>query len=349
MSTMAFPTKFNGDKREFPKFEEMILFRAQSVSMPFRGGLLGFILPTARWESLPWQNTANPVAFAPLAHPGPKPAIPQDAAQLPLYNVAWERWTDDFKQFQAQEKEVLSFKTALIDALGDEPCSRLQHPVHGFREFSLQDIFVGLLREYSTLSTTDIRKNIDILTQPLGLGGNIRAYTATHNKIHEICAANNQMLSEFQKTEYLRRGVQHVPTYKQAIDAWLLRFPALADQTFVTLSTQLHQASDNEEIKAISPSTEDHGYVASVTAASSTVPVSRDHLLHMFEQFLLTHSAAAVSAPPSAQSKKLKRPKRKDLYCFTHGQCAHTSAECNKPGPAHQRGADARNPLHKSA
>ena len=352
MQSRAISKIFNGTKTEFNAFQNEILDMAESSSIhcQYGQGLLGFILSAAEWNILPFQTTHDPpVAFEPIPAPGAKPVIGAnpDGLAVAIYNARLQDWKLISEGHLAQIQELQNFKVALLQALGPVPTRLIQDPSGATRNTSVANIYAILCRQYNTLTSTDLKKNKAILEAPINPGVLVQEYISGHIKAHAVAYTNGQPFSEFDKVQFLQKGIKSIHVLHARVAPWLIEFPAVADQRFMSLATALQTAEDNAGTDGDVPTMQTMQSTAAVKGLPST------------QAELDAYTAAAIKAEKQRRRKDTAsgdttKPARTPWdpnfkgkhYCYTHGWKSHTSSGCTKPGPDHTLDDSKRNPKH---
>lgn len=181
---------------------------------------------------------------------------------------------------------------------------------------------------------------------------------------HATLKAAGQPLPELQKIGYLARAVESADPMvaKQAIN-YHMKHPDTSTVTFEEYADKVRQA--DAAVAALGPRMSSVG--TQRADAAHAIPCnqpnpSSSHLdkvmtgLAEIRAIITDHpttrSAAAVSDTRIARAPRTGagppqqgRRQRGAQYCWTHGQCAHTSSDCRERAPQHRPSATAANTL----
>lgn len=310
-------------------------------------GLMPFALSAAQIAALP--NPAGlgqgPYVFAPAANPGPPPNA---AAAIQAWKILDDRYTTQRSALNLLTSEV-------VMSLGDGPLDIISEPQWGTQRRTLADVFAILDPIYDVATTSDLDALKAQLKEPQDGSLCMRDFCAKHRTIIAACADANQPIPMMDQIRTLRLAVEHIPQCQSATMHWLLVVPLLANQTFGGLATALCQAAENlgEPTTAsmvgyanaayqIPTSPPDPNPWTTMAALMTDHMAQTQNTLHAFAAALSAgggHNKSARSNNPktaSAHAPARHRGRRHDQYCWTHGDCAHESAECQNPAQGHQ-------------
>jgi len=132
-----------------------------------------------------------------------------------------------------------------------------------------------------------------------------------------------------------------------AIDERNLRLdPTLLTINEEDLISHLRSIQSNHAANS-APTVSSHGYANALKASNASTKsgqaaISNDQMTSVchelkdsYESFIKQQAEAfkeyaqAIRSEPSSRSDRNRKPPT--AYCFTHGDCHHTGAECNKP------------------
>ena len=300
---------FSGDKKSFWRYRVLYLDLAarSSTTCEFGHGLLGFVLPDAEWLALDFPPGHVAVPFLARRHPGPAPVLAVGAAalQVSVHNALFASWRYEDEQYHLQQSSLNTFKGLFIDSLDAVSRRLLTHPVTGTRNLSVQAIDTHLYGAHGILSPADLRLNEAALRAPYQPDLPIHDHTSHQQELHAIAQANGSAFSEAQKVEYLIASLRPCNTYNSRIDHWIIAFPTVVLQTFLSLADAVHVYSDNR--------------TPDVTSS------------------IAGYSAAVLPTQPSALVARAKS------YCWSHGTCSHSSQDCLRRQVGHVTSATSAN------
>lgn len=148
---------------------------------------------------------------------------------------------------------------------------------------------------------------------------------ARHLAVHNNYATNNQPIAPFLQVKYLRdatAGVEHIRT---ATDAYLTRFPAIADQSFTSMCDFITAQAPNFHTTANSM-----GYAGSARGSIQQHPDYARLVKSVTEDILKHQAMATVTTKPPALEKQRPAGQKRTArsYCFFHGYGTHTGDKC---------------------
>jgi len=335
---MSLPT-FSGNKADFHQFRHTYVELAKSASVicPFNHGLLGYLLPAAEWLALPFPVGHIPAAFAPAAHPGVEPVLPNGATALAVstHRTHWDQWKFATQQYQTQHKDLCDFKVLLLAALDPVSRRRLTDPATGTMNVSVGDIDAFLVLHHGTLVVTDYTALLAMLSAPYTLGTPLTDLLQRHRDAHAIALSQGQPFPAIQKVHYLKTALRPCGRFENCIMVWQLAHPLVANQTFAGV-TALEDFNDAFDTNATSSSL---GFAASISSPAVTVQM-------VTELIVAAVTASSQSRPrvpaatATAHSPRRAGPSLRIHYCWTHGpRQNHTSRQCLKPAPGHDHTA----------
>jgi hypothetical protein len=339
-------SKFEGDRTKYRKWKMEILAAARLASTD-EYGLMPFALSAAQIAALP--NPAGPgqgpYVFAPAANPGPPQ--PGAAAAMQAWKILDDRYTTQRSALNLLTSEV-------VMSLGDGPLDIISEPQWGTQRRNLADIFAIMDPIYDVATTSDLDALKAQLKEPQDGSLSMRDFCAKHRTIITACADANQPIPMMDQIKALRVAVERIPQCQSATMHWMLVVPLLANQTFEGLATALCQAAENlgEPTTAsmagyanaayqIPPTPPDTSHWTAMAALMTDHMAQTQNTLHALAAALTSgggHNKPARSNPKAASAHAPARHKgrRHDQYCWTHGECAHESAECQNPAQGHQ-------------
>lgn len=318
----------------FHKFRLAIHAKAGAIAYvdsPF--GALPALLTEAEWRLLPGndilvEGQPNIVADRPLFE---EPAAPAHNAG-PAIIAIWKKKSDDYR---ITYEHLRLFKAAIISSIDPHDLLILSDPLLGLLNVSLRQIWQHVTDLYGTLTAADFTSLRQQLVQPMSPSTTVQAHIGIHRHIHQQFEASNQTISNVDKCYYLKYSVQTHPDVKIALDSYFVVNPAVAQQTFVSMSTHLIAQQAN-----FAPTAAAMGYTANATA--ELVPNNLDQLCASpaFAALILKTVQAAL---PSGRDRA-RRPRtsttlpasaaltspsdRPRAYCHSHGYDTHRGTDC---------------------
>jgi hypothetical protein len=335
--------RFDGNRLKYKTWRRQV-FNVARLSSTDDFGLVPFGLTPAQIAALP--NPAQggcPYMFAPAPHAGP---APNAAAAITVWKVANDA-------YQTQRSALNGLVHGIIDSLDEHPLRLITEPDWGTQRQTFLTIIKILDDAYGTATATDLAQLKAGLSTPKDGTTTMREFCAHHRQIHEECAGALQPLAEMDRVQPLRQCVAHIPQCEAATLHWLLGTPVLANQTFDGLADALCQAAQNlgePETAATA------GYANAATTSLGTERLPYENMMAMMaqqqEQILqLLAAHRNEGKPPNPRGRgtardaggtQTPRVRKTDLYCWTHGHCAHTSRACHLRKPGHQEAATAK-------
>jgi hypothetical protein len=311
-----FPKEGTTLRAGWPAWEKLVLDSLEAATA-HKHGILGFGVDAARLVQIAGATAVH----KPVDDPG---ELPPDATQGV---TAVHKFNMD--QFEKQQLAVKKAKTQILACLNEEAMDVVTHEATGTRDRSIQQILDLLRENYGTLSVAEIEHQKNKLKAPYPINTPIRNYLRVHREVHKVLMTASQPMSMADKVRELRASVKHATHLGTAVQHFLTTNPTLDGQTFDKLARLLAEAEDNGEPQ---PTTGSAGYAAAAT--SEPTMVSMDTV----QQMIAAAVAKALSANPRKEHEGKSVPKRAALpkkYCWTHGPCAHASADCNRPKEGH--------------
>ncbi len=157
-----------------------------------------------------------------------------------------------------------------------------------------------------------------------------KAFITRHRQLHSTFAAAGQEISELGKIQYLTTATDHDPALRDCSNMYFTAVPKLSDQRFNDLATRLINIIANR------PSQGTNDFAGAVQSTTqSDIEALRREVIELQRQ---------LRAKP--QLNGVPKPK---CYCWTHGSCAHSSAECNSRANGHKPEASFNNRMGGSS
>ena len=333
VSILKFPQEGKTPRESYlPFFESVCDFAASKTASNQEFGLLGAVLSIAQYEII-----SPGVPFLILVNPGPLD---------PSANAAERRQhTADVKDFETQQLGLREVKQAMLVQIHPHYVAPMCQPVVRMANRSVQWIMQhSLFEEYGRLTPlemAEITRGLDHFYSPETQS--LPEHFANHLTAHNTAVANDTPFNERDKVAKLRSSLFPCGLYHLAIDAWAREFPTIGLQTFENLRTAI-QIADNNRDRLATASAFGYGVAAAVRPALTPVPTPEYALI-------LEQLAALAARIDKSESKAQSSQPKKDAapYCYTHGLCAHSSKECQTPGPNHNVNATAKNTMGGAA
>jgi hypothetical protein len=311
-------TQHDGLKSSFQSFISRILDIASTACNLFAHGLLGFLLSPVDYILL-----SGGVAFVPLVHPGEQPVQAQ----------AWAVWKWNMEMFLRQTADINSFRSLFISVLSFDLLAILTDPVTGMRGLTLADIYEQACFKYGVLTIADIAANDAILSIPFVDDGTtpMRTFVATQRKAHSVAAANGQPFPEATKVRRLKLAVSICGAFTTCMALFEAELPTVAAQTFALLAARLESYDDNRT-GTVTAGTLNYAAAAvhqpdAATIAAALAPLMVPLLAPLVAAAVVNNGAPrnGGTRPQQSGATRVVAPL---LYCYSHGQCAHSGADC---------------------
>jgi hypothetical protein len=314
--------KFSNNREDYPLWFSRVCDSAKMASTLCQHGqgLLGFILNTVDFQNASGQ--AQP--FEPLKHPGPEP----------IDDTKFRRWQFKVEQFQLQSRLVNEFKTALLGSLHGEARLLVEDPITGTRDISLAEITQRLYDHYGVMTSTDLVSVMSVIDKPYSPSEPIRDYILSHEKAYAVAERNGQPYPESLKVSSMIAGVTPCNLFNFAIDMWLSKNPQVKTQKLKSLTKALQTHADSHGKQATAGNA---GYsAAAVTTASPLLaPPVQEEIARLVAAAVSKIMTSTPHATPAITPAQKPAKTRTRMYCWTHGECGHSSAVCKNKSAGH--------------
>jgi hypothetical protein len=231
--------------------------------------------------------------------------------------------------------------------------TQLNEPIFGMRRHTLAHILVVMDLKYGTLTTSDLTRNEAILSQAFvddGSTNQMSTFISQQRVAHNIAEANRQPFPEATKVRLLKAAIIPCGLFNGIITLFESQHPTVAQQTFAAFAAVL-EAFDNNRVSTLTAG--GLKYAAAITTVVPP-PQTADIVASVIAAITPLIAAAASGSrttPAVVQQRPQQRTTRPAaqqqlVYCYSHGQCEHTSASCgNKFRPGHRDDATLARPL----
>jgi hypothetical protein len=175
---------------------------------------------------------------------------------------------------------------------------------------------------YLVITRQELLDSINALSERYTAAKDFRAYITKQRQIHNTFAQAGQPLSEMDKVKYLSAGVDHDLDARGCIQLYFAAVPDLAGQNFNDLAQRINRMMANKP-----PST-----LNEFIGAASNISMAK-----------LISENEELRAELIEIRRMLKPQQPQKSYCWTHGPCGHTSAQCVQTATGHMREATIQN------
>jgi hypothetical protein len=318
--------KFSGAKLDYLAFREAILSAASNFTEIYAEGLLGPLLQQAEYSTYfpeaPFEPLANPgtwtdrlaaipalpVVVAPLIHTPQQVAASNASLQRELWKEEFDAWTDI-------DKAERQFSNMVIKALDRDTIESIKRPGVGLAHLTLKALLKELDKLYDTYTAGDmallantIQAKYNLQTTPIR--HHINAYRLAfqhYSRAGQAQPNSNQVLA-------LARSFDNCHALSARVQQWLVNEPALANQTFAKLAADITTFVDTNNIISLSPT------ISDIETSAQAQRAQRNN-------------GRNPGGGRGGQRKKIARPL---LYCWSHGQCGHSSQDCTNKQAGHR-------------
>ena len=310
--------------------------------------------PNVTYPHLPW-NSANPRltfqlfddALLDLAHSmGPlifKHMTEDPPPVLTLYpeypaggfqaNATGDRERVEYSMLYKiadDERKGLAFLKGTMNSAIPEDSRHYLHAADGtLRNQHPQTARNQLRAIYGEPTAGEVITLEDQLRAPIEPGVTVEGLIALHHRLFTTMKRHGCQISELQRVTYFR---QALPTdiFGNTMVNYLSDHPRVADRTFNSITTYL--------MDRLADIQSDHDRTAHAVTRVKPQPSP-------VTDALVTEIAALKEAVATLTQQSTKRTASKanrrstttpQGYCYTHGICGHTGAECRTKNPAHK-------------
>ena len=320
-STTPFPSFSSADHPQlrFSAYLNKLLDEAVNASSRI-DGIAGFLLSPAVFL----------VRFG-HAYEFPAERVPQPEAVPAAPWNAW-RYHEDLRL--ATDNNIRDFRTKFLAGLDAPTLKLFEDVVGGNRTRTLEWMVARMTARFGTVSSTQLESFEKLLLEPFIVGESMLAFISQHRDVHLTCAAQQQPLSEAIKVRYLTNSLKPSCRFGTFLEAYNLRHPTIAEQTFDNLNTELTAYESTMDKEATARSL---GYAGSAIDIDAAIAAAIEKALSPATMALL---AAATIKPSSSTERTSQAPK---YYCWTHGpNNTHNGDQCQRQATGHVASATAR-------
>jgi hypothetical protein len=244
---------------------------------------------------------------APYDLPAQRPDIPDysNAADAAERDQWKDLYHDESRQYTEAHAIALQLKTLLIQAVPLIYISHLQHHLLKFATVSTLEILHLLEENYGTITSDDLCANQDKLQAPWDPNTPIEAVFTNGTACRQFAEAGGEPITDSMYMRYLLQVFQNSGVLAKAVTDW--KDKPDADKTipnFMSHFTRTNKTRCQDE-KSLK------GTLTANTAVQNT------------------------STKPG--------PTEAMRYCWSHGLCNHTSAQCTQPAEGHVKTATLAN------
>jgi hypothetical protein len=286
-------------------------------------GLLGLTMPEAEYALRLLPNGNPPDPFV-LLHrdPGGFPAGGTAAAR--------EAFLHNTSEVEIEQKAVRKLRTAALHSIDSSLVAALEDQMTGLGDVSLIDIIDHVNVNFGVIASeqfNDMKRYFQGAMRP---GKSMQEVVAEHELFHTVALNAGSALSQHDKVTNLLCAVKGASAYDFTVNTFKHTFPTMQQQTFANLKAALITASRSIEVGSASVglSAMDAGHSAAFGAAGAdaTSSAPTGHV-----PAATSAAAAASSATPAEMSNAAHGAARKapTKYCWYHGRCNHSSADCD--------------------
>ena len=329
-----------------------------------------------------------PIPYLRATHPGPYVAPTSDNATALDHQLARESHSkamSDFLEANLLERTILNqLQAALLPSILLPKTNRIT----GVITASIPDVFQFLFQAYGniTVFTLAEARQATIKHQYVHADPIENVFEAIQTYA-DMAEAHGTPESQQQLMDMALMIITSASIFADDVKAWNL-FPTktwpLFQSHFIQAQFTYKQARPSETASSLGYSTaspqanlvedttaavlhENNAYIAELeafkeqtlaqanqvvpTATPSPPPSTTDPiLLHVLNEIKDIKASQSSSTPSTSNKKKNKKDKEKKdrRYCWTHGSCAHTGAECNHPADGHKKEATFANRMNGS-
>jgi hypothetical protein len=273
--------------------------------------------------------------------PGPEPAvnpIPPHAAWVENRKVFLDIQTR-LRNFDSKLWNPVSMSEAALEPLRND---------HGAIFFNTPLQRMALFTAaHGALTGADIDALDNTLKEPFIQGEDFVAFILRRAATLRSLAIAGAPMNVRQQVASLKLAVTPCGHFQDVLTKYLADFPLPVNQLHADLVTRLRQYAENARPVATTGSA---GFASAAVAAPSDVTALQQQLQAIQIQLAAQNEQFAFLVPRergaskgSVQSSQPLPPKNalngKTLtpgYCWTHGECYHTSVSCKRRAPGHQ-------------
>jgi hypothetical protein len=249
--------------------------------------------------------------------PGPYPA--GTAAGVEALRKAWSA---NKLVCDANDAAKQALTVAIWASIDPAMVQVLRHPAHGFHAVTIDAVVAHIRTRYGQITPTLFNELKEYLRNQMRPEVPLEAALAEHIQVYTLSLSIHQPLSESDRVQFLQRAVANIPDYAHAVQTYLHSHGDIATQTFDGLQDQLLIAARNTS----STST---GHLGLSAMAPAAAPAAFGASTATKEKTNTGRGAHAPAAATAAVPRDTRVPST-HLYCWYHGNCGHTSANCNK-------------------
>lgn len=253
----------------------------------------------------PQERAAAP-AHEDIPNPGPTPAANSTDHEFKV-------WTEQRNRYNEYNAERNTFLAWIISAIPEDVKVTLARPPATLASLSARQIVDGLINVYGPIQATDLESQIAKMRAPLQLGAPIEEFLSVHVMAHHVHDMARSTLAECTKVQYLKEAASLCEAYVPCVQQFNHDFRNPAQQTYNALASALR-----DYVVATKYNTPQ-----ALVAAQAQVQIQTQH-------------------PKPVKASRVRAPTK---YCWTHGTCFHTGAECTNPADHHQSGATLTNKM----
>lgn len=344
-TTVKIPS-FDGKQLGYLQYRQNILKFAKQLGKREgdTNGLIGAILSPAEFQLLLESQQSAPLGrrtrsqdltgeFIFLENPGKRPICPKDAStknELDNWTThVLKPWEFAREQFTDQSDSLIQLQDAVEQSLDSNSRGYLEHIHHGLMNLTSAQILEYLDERFATPSERDMEINREKLSMVFRKEDDFDTLLITHQNAHQYATLAKHPISEADKISYLKRSITPCGIFDRKMELYRNEYPELSQRSFGTMSCSM--LSEWREYSQTLP--------AKNPAASANAATSDDSIALRAEVKALRDTIANFNSVPGKEDKKKPKKFNSEEYCWSHGNCNHSSAACKNPADGHKSAA----------
>ena len=334
---------------------------AQSVHTTLGGGEnghLGLVCSPESYQTLvpggtPYEKPANPGRL-------------QIDGNETQYQIAQRKQEHDestrlFREVLGVERSLIQ---QIVSAIEPKYLKALRNPITNKITKTIPEIFAYLFDTYGDVSPHELRmltSQVEALTFPPNEP--VDTIFTEIDELSTIAELANAPITEQQKINMGYLLLQKVQVYNTSLNKWdqfpvdekswenfkshfresqksLRRTGALTIQDSINHTEILNivqqgvqMALEEKSLTTITPSSNDITKESANSMASDLTLQTIQQQMELMKQMVVTMKS--LQPPSTTQTRRSRRNPNQTKYCWTHGLCSHTGADCRTPAEGH--------------
>ena len=335
-----------------PTYEEAIRFNielrenAAAIHTTFGNGDMGMLHHVLTPGEYVLQSAGVPYVEPIWPADVPDQVNDPTAAQRANHMEQVRRYDINAAKFQTNVKARVALKAQVIAAIKGVYLDTLYDPIDGHGNVTTQEIRQMILTEYGTV-TPDIKaRNMTMAAGPIDLNKPIEVYIKQMSTCQSIARAAGDPITNATAIMFATAALKATGRFKADLHTRSSAFdPAAPAETWAQFVTWLKK---QDKLRREEATTDEAGFHGQAHAATIDDKSKDDESIDdkIARAIAFAFAAERASSPTSVILSTAANKTGPKKYCWSHGNCGHTSAECKNRKTGHKEAATKDNQMN---